>query len=171
MAFSDPEPPALNWSATPSPPGRLPGGFPAPALLARRPAPPTPRGARLPQLSGPSVHPSRPRSCILAPSPPSHAPAAARSRVCPRSPSLQRVLPTPLGTVRPSFLAAYAHAPPLPVPQLRASPAILLRRRFLLSLPVVEVELRHLPGGSGVPARCWGCPALSFLPPTGEAKG
>lgn len=173
LAFSDPEPPAQNFSATPSPPGRLPRGSPAPVRLARRPAPRAQWGSRLPQPSGQSVRPSSPRSCIVAPLLPPTPLLPAPSRICPWSPALLRVLPTPLRPVRPSLFAAYAHVPPLPVPQPGASPAALLCRRFPLTLPGVEAELRPppTPGGSGVPAHRWGCLVLSPFPPTGEARG
>lgn len=77
------------------------------------------------------------------------------------TPSLQRApLFSPLIlTLHPSVL------------QPQASPTALLRCRFLLSLPGVEEELRRPPSGSRVPARCWGCPALSPLPPTREERG
>nr|KAF6450472.1 hypothetical protein HJG59_008356 [Molossus molossus] len=151
VGLSDPEPPAPNLSTTLSSPGRVPGGFPAPARLARRPAPPTPRGARLPHLSGRSVRLSRPdpASCPLLLPPTTLLPAP--SRVCPQSPALLPVLPTLLCPVHPSLLAAYVHVPPLPVVQPQASPAVLLRRRLLLSLPGAEAELR-LPAGAARPA-------------------
>lgn len=94
LAFSDPEPPAQNFSATPSPPGRLPRGSPAPVRLARRPAPRAQWGSRLPQPSGQSVRPSSPRSCIVAPLLPptpvactvSHLPLESRAPAGPAHP-------------------------------------------------------------------------------------
>ena len=175
LAFLDLGPPAPNLSATPSPPGRPPGGFPAPARLARCSAPPTPLGARLLQPSGLSVPLSSPNSRFLAHSLSSHVPSACTVLYLPSEPRAPCRSCPPPSPVRPSPLTAYPHAPPLPVLQPQASPAALLRCRFLLSLPGVEEELRHPPtrppfGGTSVPARRWGCSGLSPFPPR-EARG
>ena len=169
LAFLDLGPAAPNLSATPSPPGRLPGGFPSPARLVRRLAPPTPLGARLPEPSGRSVLPSSPNSCTLPRPPFLPRPFCRGCLAFARRPALLAGPAHPPCPVRPSLLAAYPHAPPLPVLQPQASPVALLRGRFLLSLPGVE-ELRH-PGADSVPVRRWRCPPLSLSPSTREARG
>lgn len=170
LAFLDLGPAAPNLSATPSPPGRLPGGFPSPARLVRRLAPPTPLGARLPEPSGRSVLPSSPNSCTLPRPPFLPRPFCRCCLAFARSPALLAGLAHPPCPVRPSLLAAYPHAPPLPVLQPQASPAALLRGRFLLSLPGVEEELRH-PQADRVSLPAAGAAHPSLFPPLPGKRG
>lgn len=146
----DQEPPAPNLSAALSLAGRPRGGFPA-ACRPAAPAPPTPQDARPPQPSGLAGCRCSPRSCTLAPSPSSHAPAArAVLRLSPKSCTPCRSCPPPLPSAPLSTGRGSSRSTPPGFPA-RSLAAALLRRRFLLSLPGVEAELRHLPGGSGIP--------------------